>query len=357
MKHYTKKTNQNTIKQNKKIKKTKLLNPKKYKINVYAKNMRYIENDWTIDNNNSKDHYNINKDKNKILLSLLAESLGENQWLKVSKNKYKPITHIDKNKLNGNENSNYVGSKPQGSYYSKGGWLFHSDNYSNLNNQIIFIEVDYKTIYRITGKDPYKSPIKNSIYKNSILDFMNKYGIMYGKDKCVSYTECFFHDTEDECNKDKLTCLWDSNKYNDYKKTKGKCIENNACRQFTSEKECKTNKKTDCFFMHAYKLIKWLPLYKNYDGFAIYPYPEYKFFTDKKYRKDFFDFIDYDVETLVLWDHKPVIKHHNFGTIKEILTGLGVKDKDMKNKNISYFFELVIPELIKKINKINNKKI
>ena len=325
-------------------------NTKNYKINVYAKNMRYFDSDLSINSNNN-DNYNENKDKHKILLSQLVESLGENQWLKVSKNKYKPITHIDKRKLHGDGNdNNYVGQKPQGSYYSKGSWLFHRDNWSKLNNEIIFVEVDYKTIYRITGKEPYKSPLKNSIYQNTMLDFMTKYGIKYGKDKCVTYNECFFHDTEDECNKDKLTCYWDSNKYNEYKKTKGKCIENNICRQFTTETKCKSNKQSHCMFMHAFKYINWLPLYKNYNGFAMYPYPEYKLLTVKKHREDFFVLKDYDVETLVLWDHTPVMKHRNFGTIKEILRELGVKDKAMKNKDISSFFELLIPQLIKKIN-------
>ena len=37
----------------------------------------------------------------------------------------------------------------------------------NLDWKIIFIEVDYKTISRITGKEPYKSPLTNKEYKTS----------------------------------------------------------------------------------------------------------------------------------------------------------------------------------------------
>lgn len=340
---------------------------KPYKINVYAKNMRYMNSNSNHSYNNK--NYNVNKDINKILLSQLAESLTENQWLKVSKDKFKPITHIDKNKVKMN-NYKSIGFKPQGSYYSKGGWLFHSDMCCSLDDNIIFIEVDYKSIYRITGKEPYKSPIKNSIFQNSIIDFINKYGVNYGKDKCTSFDDCFEYDTEDECNREQihnhkenekakakanLTCMWDSTKYNTYTKTKGKCIQNNICKQFTTEKQCKTNKQYHCMFMPSYKLIKWHKLYENYNGFAIYPYPEYKLLTDRKYRKEFFSFLSYDVETLVLWDHTPVIKHHNLGTIRDILKDAGLTVKDMKDKNISSFYKIVISKLIEKINKINNK--
>ena len=98
-------------------------------------------------------------------------------------------------------------------------------------------------------------------------------------------------------------------------------------------------------------------LYKNYNGFAIYPYPEYEMMTSRKNRSNFFTFLDYDVETLILWDHTPVIKHHNLGTIREILKDSGLTDKDIKDNddNLSYFYEHFIPHLIKKINKINDK--
>jgi hypothetical protein len=335
-------------------------NTKPYKINVYAKNMRYMEtNDPGTSNGTSKSTYDINKDKYKILLSKLTEALGENQWLKYSDDKYKPIQHIDKTKINTTKQY-YKGFKPQGSYYSKGGWLFHQDNCCKLDKEIIFIEVDYKTIYRITGKEPFKSPIKNSIYKNTLSEFMNKYGVNYGKDKCVPFDDCFDYDTKDECNNSKTSCIWDS------KKTKGnECVINkyrkDSCSKLKTEKKCKNtknNKNTKrCLFIHSYKIINWSDLYKNYNGFAIYPYPEYKMMTSMKNRSDLFSFIMYDVETLVLWDHTPVIKHHNFGTIRDILKDSGITDKDIKNNddNLSYFYEHFIQQLIKKINLINNK--
>ena len=61
--------------------------------------------------NNNGNPIDINKDKYKILLSKLAETLYENQWIKYSKDKYKPIQHIDKNKIN---SQNYTESKPIG---------------------------------------------------------------------------------------------------------------------------------------------------------------------------------------------------------------------------------------------------
>ena len=335
-------------------KKRKVIKP--YKINVYAKNMRYMESN----NDNGNSSYDMNKDKYKILLSKLTESLGENQWLMYSKEKYKPIKHIDIHNNNDSKLYDYRGSKPKGSYYSKGSWLFHSDNCCKLDKEIIFIEVDYKTIYRITGKEPFKSPIKNSIYINTLSNFMNKYGEKFGKDKCKPYVDCYEYDTEDECNNPKNSCVWDPNKPHIFiKNKKGKCIVSNSCSQFTTEKKCKNTKKYNCIYNYSYKHINWGDLYKNYNGFAIYPFPEYEMLTGKKYRKEFFALYGYDVETLVLWDHTPVIKHHNFGTIKDILKESGLTDTDITDikdkEDLTYFYENFIQQLIKKINKINNK--
>ena len=56
-----------------------------YPINVYSKNMRFMYDNVILES----------------LLSELSNSLKETQWLKVSKDKYKPINHIEKlrNKL------------------------------------------------------------------------------------------------------------------------------------------------------------------------------------------------------------------------------------------------------------------
>ena len=323
-----------------------------YKINVYAKNMRYMSNNESNPKNNNGNPIDINKDKYKILLSKLAETLDEKQWIKYSKDKYKPIQHIDKNKIN---SQNYTESKPIGSYYSKGGWLFHEDNCCDLDMEIILIEVDYKTIYSITGKEPYKSPMTDKVYKNNVLEFMNKYGVNFGKDKCSSFDDCWDYDTETECNKNNSMCQWDNNKYNKYTKKKGECIKNKIddCSKIKTEKKCKNNKTSKCYFNNKYKLINWGKLYKNYDGFAIYPYPEIKIMTSKKTREDYQIFMSYDVETLVLWDHTPVIKYHNLGTIRDIIeeaSNITKKNKNNYQKLIGKF----IKNLINKINKINN---
>jgi hypothetical protein len=338
----------------------KLQNNKKekpYKINVYAKNMRYIYNNETNPKNKNGNPIDINKDKYKILLSKLAEALGENQWLKYSKDKYKPIQHIDKNKINSKK---YIGWKPFGSYYSKGSWLFHEDMCCNLDWEIIFIEVDYKTISRITGKEPYKSPLTNKVYKNNVLEFMTKYGVNYGNDKCIQLIECWDYDTEKECNQTNSMCQWDTTIYHKYTKKKGYCIEDknkiDYCSKIKIENKCKFNNTSNCFFNHKYKIINWGKLYKNYNGFAIYPYPEIKLITDKKTREYYNIFMDYDVETLVLWDHSPVIKYHNLGTIRDIIEETGVKlKKNNNNTHIENYYKEFIETLIKKINDINKK--
>ena len=339
-----------------KLKKTQ----KPYKINVYAKNMEYMYTNETSPTHNNGTPIDSNKDKYKVLLSKLAEALSENQWLKYSKDKYKPLQHSDKNKINSKNYNHYIGHKPIGSYYSKGGWLFHEDMCCNLDWEIIFIEVDYKTISRITGKTLFTSPITNKVYKNNVEEFITKYGVDFGKDKCMSLDDCWDYDTETECNETKSICQWDTNKYNKYSKKKGECIKNknkiDSCSKIKSETKCKTNKTSKCYFRYKYKLINWGKLYKNYDGFAIYPYPEIKMITNKKTRQNYNIFMGYDVETLVLWDHSPVIKYHNLGTIRDLIEETGVKLKtNNKNTHIENYYKEFIETLIKKINDINKK--
>ena len=323
-----------------KHKSQKLQNTKKpYKINVYAKNMRYMYTNETNPTHNNGTPIDSNKDKYKVLLSKLAEVLGENQWLKYSKDKYKPLQHSDKNKINSKNYNHYIGHKPIGSYYSKGGWLFHEDMCCNLDWEIIFIEVDYKTIYRITGKTLFNSPITNKVYKNNVEEFITNYGVDFGKDKCMPLNECW---------------------------KKGECIKNknkiDSCSKIKSETKCKNNKTSKCYFSYKYKLIHWGKLYKKYDGFAIYPYPDIKMITNKKTRQNYNIFMGYDVETLVLWDHTPVIKYHNLGTIRDIIEDTGVKLKKHNNNNTNNVYTMgydnykeFIETLIKKINNINKK--
>ena len=126
---------------------------KTQKINIYGQNTYYMRN---------------NSDSNKKLISDLTNTLKENQWLKVSNEKYKKITPL---KIT-NSKADF---KPQGSYYSKGGWLFN-ETCCNLDNEIVMIEVDYSNIYRITGKTPYTKTNSNSVYKQNMNNFIKTYG-------------------------------------------------------------------------------------------------------------------------------------------------------------------------------------
>ena len=71
-------------------------------------------------------------------------------------------------------------------------------------------------------------------------------------------------------------------------------------------------------------------------------------------------FTGLDVETLALWNNKPVIKHHNLGTISEIVNeklkssnDKSVQKKISKDTYIDDVIPILIPALIEKINKIN----
>jgi hypothetical protein len=274
---------------------------KTHKINVYGQHTYYMRN---------------NSDSNKLLISQLTNVLKENQWIKVSNEKYKKMTP--------HKITNQGDFKPQGAYYSKGGWLFH-DVCCNLDNQIILIEVDYSNIYKITGKTPYTQTNSNSVYKKNMNEFINKYG------ETVKY--------------------WCSNKNTNINNTNSKTnnIKNKKkninCYSYRDKNKCISNKK--CKWDKAFRTFKYP--YKTHSGLAIYPLPSYKWlhtnFNDKLV------FNTYDVETLVLWNHEPVIKHHNLGSIRDIIGNIHNLNKNNENDFTTY----LIPKLIEMINKINKK--
>ena len=290
-----------TKKQTTKIKtktKTKINN-----INVYGHHTYYMRND---------------SNSNKMLISQLTNVLKENQWLKVSYEKYKPIKQ--------NNPKSYF--KPQGSYYSKGGWLFH-EVCCNLDNEIILIEVDYSTIYRITGKTPYTQTNSNSVYKQNMNKFINTYGTKLNKYSCDIKNDFFFN----------------SKKHNS-KKHNNK-IEQIKCDSYKEKNKCVSNRK--CKWNKMFKTFKYP--YKTHNGFAIYPLPSYKWLHKKIMDRLVFNSLD--VETLVLWNHKPVIKHYNLGTIREIIGDNIDNNIDNKTKE-NDFTTYLIPKLIEIVNKINN---
>lgn len=294
------KTNKKTNKKNK-IK----ISKKTKKINVYGQHTYYMRN---------------NSNDNKKLISELTNILHENQWLKVSSEKYKnTITKII------NPSGDF---KPQGSYYSKGGWLFN-EMCCNLDDEIILIEVDYNNIYRIKGKTPYTQTNSNTIYKKNMNDFINKYGSKMNKYSCKTKF----------INNNSLNSI--NSKTNS--KTNLKKIKSIPCYNFREKKKCISNKK--CHWKKFFRTFKYP--YKTHSGLAIYPLPSKKWLKTKFNERLIFN--SYDVETLVLWNHESVIKHYNLGTIREII------GKIDKNINIKYdFTSYLIPNLISMINKINN---
>ena len=284
------------------INKTKLKNKSKPEsINVYAKNMRYMIDDV----------------EHKKLLTQLSNTLGENQWLKVSKDKYEPKIHSDKIAT--------FGLKPKGSWYSKGEWLFHDTNCCNLDNEIILIEVDYSRIYRITGKEPYKSPIINSVYKKTLKSFAKDYGTLFHKNRCGLDIDVIINDKINAETKNKLK---------------------NICKTNKSKTKC-NNKKDQCQWESESYIYNLGKLYKKYDGFSIYPYPELELMEKKSVYKSL---EMYDVSSLVLWNHTPVIKHYNLGTIREIIKDAGVKGK--LTKEYDSYLSVFIPKLIEKIKEL-----
>jgi hypothetical protein len=62
-----------------------------------------------------------------------------------------------------------------------------------------------------------------------------------------------------------------------------------------------------------------------------------------------YGFTGWDVETLVLLNDKPITKHHNLGTIRELLNI--PKDKK-QNSNYEIDYSKLVSSLIKKIKEI-----
>ena len=282
------------------------------KINVYGKQTYYMRN---------------KSDSNKHLITQLTTTLKENQWIKVSGDKYKPINHnIDKLK------SYY---KPSGTYYSKGGWLFH-EVCCDLDKEIILIDVDYSDIYRITGKTPYTQTNSNSVYKQNMNQFIESYGSKMDKYWCRTN------------NKFSNSININNTNINSTKITKKKTNKKQKnCYNYRNKNKCLSNKK--CEWAKMFRTFNYP--YKKYSGIAIYPLPSYKWLHTKFNERLIFN--SFDVETLVLWNHKPVIKHYNLGTIREII---GKLDNINNNKISEDFTKYLIPKLIEIINKINNNK-
>lgn len=227
------------INKSKKSKKTNLID-KDVKLNIFSTNFHYYE-----DNDN-----NI-----KLLLHKLSNSLKDNQWLKVShdnSNNFNYTRSLNCGNDNVNNNSYY---KPNGSWYSKGEWLFHDINggLEYLSNSYIsLVEVDYSKIYKITNNKPNNYKLLPSYYKA-----LNKFIARYNK-------------------------IYKHKNFN-------------------------------------IMMIKWMPICKKYNGIAIYPIPPHSYLRQYIKTEKTLHFLEsWDVSSLCLWDMSSIIKHQNLGKFKHI---------------------------------------
>ena len=108
--------------------------------------------------------------------------------------------------------------------------------------------------------------------------------------------------------------------------------------------------KDNCRYDYGYTVYDWKKLKQKYDGFALYPFMTREFM--RKYQNtETFDM--WDVESLVLFNLKPVITQHNLGSIKEILSSEGQKFKSSKSGDINY--SKLTNGIIKKIKEIRKR--
>jgi len=288
------------------------------KLNIYGKNI-----------------YNEKDIKLQLELSRLTNFLNDEEWLKLSTQKYKSFG-FDKT-LFKNKKFNMVDIKPDYvSWFSKGSWLFH-EMCCDIDEEIIYITVDYKNIYKITNKNPDSNLSSNNQYKTQLNKFNKKYIYYKGKNKWVfKNATCNLADDKKECEKD-VGCEWDKKNCNYIKCSK---------------------KSGVCRYYYTMPYYDWKNVFEKYDGMAIYPMMNYQEITSIQKHLGFYG---WDVESLVLINDKPVIKHYNLGTIRELLQISKTNEESEKNNhtyeknNINY--HKLVSLLIKKIKKIRSNEL
>lgn len=300
-------------------------NKKTKKLNVYAKNLLQIE------------YY-----KNRKYLSKLTNFLADNEWLKLSDEKYYDFS-IDKIFDNKTMEKKMISFKPRRvSWFSKGSWLFQ-DMFNIIDDEIIYITVDYKNIFKINNKSPYSDLMSNEQYKSQLSKFNKKYIASKPRNKLVpkgdKYYFCNFKSTKEMCNNNAfINSLTDSP---NLKKNESRCKWNNKTKK-CNYLPC-TKKMNDCETIYIAPQYNWFKLLQKYDGLAIYPMMTEE---EMEHIQNHHGFEGWDVESLVLSNSTPIITHHNLGTIRELLN-ISKKDSD---KEINY--SKLVSKIIKKISEI-----
>jgi hypothetical protein len=295
------------------------------KLNIYAKNFNYISDEEA-----------------RPYLSKLTNFLGDNEWLKSSREKF---FEFDNKKIFDNKTleNKMIGMKPSYvSWFSKGSWLFH-DIGLNIDNEIIYITVDYnKNIFRIANKSTYSNLMTNDQYKSQLSKFNKKYIAIKRRNKLVpkgdKYASCDFSpkkfcEEKSDFNFNLMTkveikpkCKWN-------KKTK-------KCNFLPCSREMKENNK--CEISYSMPFYNWFKFFNEYDGLAIYPMMTTE---EMENIENHHGFMGWDVETLVLSNSEPIIKHHNLGTIRELL--------NIPKKSDEYInYNKLVSKLIQKINEV-----
>ena len=292
-------------------------------MNIYAENMHYIQ------------------PENKKHLSILTDFILEDEWINVGKtpfNKQYFAKFAELNKIKVNDYHKYMNLKPYGVWFSKGGWIFHEDMCCNMDNYITIAKVDYSNIYRITGKDRFNNPMDNSKYKSSIRKFDKEYNgsiIMKGCNPNYNISISRKISVTNETRKTRKNNSI-KNEKNENAKNAKKPIK---CKTIKTQRKCAKYSR-NCTWFDGFNAYNWGKLYKNYDGFALYPYMDKDFM--RKVQKHL-TFTSWDVESLVLWSSSPIIKYKTLGTIRQII------DDNKIDKDSPQFYSKLVGKLIEKI--------
>lgn len=281
------------------------------KLNIYVRNLKHTDVPQYLD-----------------ILSRLTSQLPRDIWIKVGNKVMHPkyISKVLKHSMQ-KQNTHYM--KPEGIWFSRGEWLFHT-NCCNLDNHIMLITVNPQAkLYKITdlpqhSKSNNPPPTIGQNYMKSITKFKKQYQALSGKHFCATDIDIVM-----------------SNKINgnNVKKTIA------ACRRKNIE-QC--NKDTQCIWIPGMDTYTWSKLLEQgYTGFMLDPYPS----PVQLDKINSLAFETFDVSSLVIWDKSAISDYINMGSIRSILKTAGISN--CTNYHTKTCLNILIDKILKSSNQIS----
>ena len=125
------------------------------------------------------------------------------------------------------------------------------------------------------------------------------------------------------------------------------CNWNKKTKKCDFKTSCSKNNKDCVYDYYRFAEYDWDTIIDKYDGFCIYPFMTDEFM--KKIQKHY-TFAFWDVESLILFNTKPIIKYHDLGSIREIINAANPISQNKEHKMLNCIdYSKLINQIIKKI--------